>query len=205
MAIEALMFDLGKVLVDFDFDLCMRHFGPRSSLSYEQFKEVVFEGGWLPRYETGAISTIDFHRYLCENGALEMDIDEFLQAWSAVFLPELIVPEALLAALKRRYPLILVSNINESHAAHIAREYSVLDYFDHKVFSHEVGSMKPDRRIYDVAIAAAGKPPESLFFTDDRPENIASAASLGIQAHHFRSVNELVTALKECGVDTRGF
>jgi hypothetical protein len=38
----------------------------------------------------------------------------------------------------------------------------VLDYFDHKVFSHEVGSMKPDRRIYDVAIAAAGKPPESL-------------------------------------------
>jgi FMN phosphatase YigB (HAD superfamily) len=65
--------------------------------------------------------------------------------------------------------------------------------------------MKPDRRIYDVAIAAAGKPPESLFFTDDRPENIASAASLGIQAHHFRSVNELVTALKECGVDTRGF
>jgi HAD superfamily hydrolase (TIGR01509 family) len=134
-----------------------------------------------------------------------MDIDEFLQAWSAVFLPELIVPEALLAALKQRYPLILVSNINESHAAHIAREYSVLDYFDHKVFSHEVGSMKPDRRIYDVAIAAARKPPESLFFTDDRPENIASAASLGIQAHHFRSVNELVTALKECGVDTCGF
>jgi hypothetical protein len=45
-----------------------------------------------------------------------MDIDEFLQAWSAVFLPELIVPEALLAALKQKYPLILVSNINESHA-----------------------------------------------------------------------------------------
>src|SRR4030095_9333596 len=103
MAIEALLFDLGKVLVDFDFDLSMRHFGPRSPLSHERFKQVVFEGDWLMRYETGAISTPDFHRYLCENAQLEMDIDEFLHAWSAVFLPGLIIPEAFLAALKQRY------------------------------------------------------------------------------------------------------
>jgi FMN phosphatase YigB (HAD superfamily) len=65
--------------------------------------------------------------------------------------------------------------------------------------------MKPDRKIYDAAIAVAGKPPESLFFTDDRAENIESALKLGIQAHHFRSLDELLVSLKECGVDTAGF
>jgi putative hydrolase of the HAD superfamily len=205
MAIEALLFDLGKVLVDFDFELGMRHFAARSALSREEFERVILDREWLRRYETGAISSVDYHRYLRESGELEMSIEEFHDAWSAVFLPEPIMPEALLATLKARYPLILVSNTNESHATYIAKKYSIFEYFDHRILSHEVGSMKPDRKIYDVAIAASGKPPEALFFTDDRAENVESASKLGIQAHHFRTVQELLTALKDSGVDTYGF
>jgi putative hydrolase of the HAD superfamily len=203
--VEALLFDLGKVLVDFDFELGLKHFVARSALSRDEFAKVILDQAWIQRYETGAITSADYHRYLRDHGQLEMDLDEFHFAWSAVFLPELIVPEALLARLRTRYPLILVSNTNESHATFIARTYKVLDYFDHKIFSHEVGYMKPDRKIYDAAIAVAGKPPESLFFTDDRAENIESALKLGIQAHHFRSLDELLVSLKECGVDTAGF
>ena len=205
MAVEALLFDLGKVLVDFDFELGLKHFVARSTLTHDEFMRVILDQAWIQRYETGAITSADYHRYLRDHGRLEMSIDEFHHAWSAVFLPELIVPEALLAKLRKRYPLILVSNTNESHATFIARSYNVLDYFDHKIFSHEVGSMKPDRKIYDAAIAAADKPPETLFFTDDRAENIESALKLGIQAHHFRSLDELLVTLKECGVDTSGF
>ena len=205
MTVEALLFDLGKVLVDFDFELGLQHFVARSALSRHEFERVILDREWIQRYETGAITSADCHRYLREHGRLEMSIDEFHHAWSAVFLPELLVPETLLAKLKTRYPLILVSNTNESHATYIARTYNVFDYFDRKIFSHEVGAMKPDRKIYDVAIAAAGKPAEALFFTDDRAENIESALNLGIQAHHFRSVDELLVALKECGVDTSGF
>jgi putative hydrolase of the HAD superfamily len=205
MMIEALLFDLGKVLVDFDFDLGMRRFIARTSLAPEEFKSIILEQTWVRRYEHGDISSADYHRYLREKGKLEMSIQEFHEAWSAVFLPGLIVPEQLLANLKERYPLILVSNTNESHADFIARNYRVLEYFDHTIFSHEVGSMKPDRRIYDAAIAAAGKPPEALFFTDDRPENIESAAKLGIRAHQFQSVAELVNALRNHGVNIGDF
>ena len=205
MAVEALLFDLGKVLVDFDFELGMQHFMSRSTLPRSEFERVILNPQWIQRYETGAITSADYHGYLRDHGKLEMTIDEFHDAWSAVFLPELVVPERLLAKLKSRYPLVLVSNTNESHASYIARTYKVFEYFDHKILSHEVGSMKPDRKIYDVAIAAAGKPPEALFFTDDRAENIESARSLGIQAHHFRSLEELLISLKECGVDTSGF
>lgn len=205
MPIEAVMFDLGKVLIDFDFELGMRHFAPRSTLSPDAFQQVIFDRVWLERYESGVISTKEYHRYLREVGELEMSLEEFHNAWSAVFLPEPIVPESLLAYLRERYPLILVSNTNESHASHIAARYSVFDHFDHRILSHEVGAVKPDRKIYDAAIAAAGKPAGSLFFTDDREENVESALKLGIRAHQFRSLGGLITALKECGVDTGSF
>ena len=171
MNIEALLFDLGKVLVDFDFDLGMTRFASRTPLSSEEFKSIILDQTWVRRYEHGEISTAEFHRYLREHGKLEMSILEFNEAWGSVFLPGLIVPEELLANLKARYPLILVSNTNEAHAEFIAKNYGLLDYFDHKIFSHEVGSMKPDRKIYDAAIAAAGKSPEALFLTEYREEN----------------------------------
>jgi FMN phosphatase YigB (HAD superfamily) len=152
----------------------------------------------------GEISTADYHRYLCDFGQLQMALEEFRECWSCVFLPDLIVSEALLADLKRTYPLILVSNTNEAHIEFIASRYRVLEYFDHRIFSHEVGSLKPDRKIYDAAIAAAGKPPNSLFFTDDRAENIEAARKLGIQAHQFVSEPDLIDALRRHGVQLQG-
>jgi glucose-1-phosphatase len=198
--IEALLFDLGKVVVDFDFDLGMQRFASRSGLTPEDFKRVLFDAAWLPRYERGEISSAQYHRHLCESGKLQMGLQEFHESWSSVFLPNLLLPEALIAGLSERYPLILVSNTNESHVSFIERNYSFLQYFDVKIFSHIVGSLKPDRRIYDAAISAAGHPPEALFFTDDREENIQGARELGIHAHQFTNSSNLIEALREHGV-----
>lgn len=205
MAIEALLFDLGKVLVDFDFELGVQRFAARCSVPANDFAEILRNEQWVRRYECGEITSADYLGYLRETGTLEMDIEEFHESWSSVFLPDLIVPESLLGTLRQRYPLILVSNTNESHAGFIARRYRVFDYFHHRILSHEVGSMKPDYRIYEAAIAAAGKPPESLFFTDDREENVQAARELGIHAHRFETVAGLLRAFKELGIETDGF
>src|SRR5262245_22845825 len=183
----------------------MRHFALRSPLPREDFERVLRNPAWLRPYESGEISTAAYYQYLLEQGQLRMSMEEFHEAWGAVFMPDLIVPERLLANLKARYPLILVSNTNESHVQFLAREYPVFPYFDHRIFSHEVGAMKPDRRMYDAAIAAAGKSPESLFFTDDREENIEAAQELGIRAHQFRSVPDLLNAMKKHGIGVGDF
>jgi FMN phosphatase YigB (HAD superfamily) len=130
-----------------------------------------------------------------------MDLAEFHETWSSVFLPDLLVPEALLANLRQRYPLILVSNTNESHVDYIERHYTVLQHFNVKIFSHVVGSLKPDRKIYEAAIAASGQPPEALFFTDDREENIRAAEDFGIRVHQFTTVPRLIAALRSNGVE----
>jgi putative hydrolase of the HAD superfamily len=203
--IKALLFDLGKVLVDFDFERGMRQFVSRTSMSRQDFEHIILDQGWMRTYESGGISTREFHDYLREHGKLEMSLEEFANAWNSVFLPGLVVPERLLSNLRENYPLILVSNTNESHIDYIAKNYPVLDYFNHIILSHEVRSMKPDRKIYDAAIAAAGLPPEALFFTDDRVENVASAAELGIRTHQFHSLEGLVKALQEWGVRVGDF
>ena len=201
MKIEAILFDLGKVLVDFNFETGLQALHSACSISRSRLEDVLWDENCIRRYERGEISTSEFHTYLRETADLKMDLDGFCRTWSSVFLPDLIVSEQLLAALKRNYPLILVSNTNELHIDFVRSNYRVLDYFDHYVLSYEVGALKPERKIFEHAIAVSGRRAESLFFTDDREENIAAATQLGINSHQFTTVPELVAALQQVGVE----
>lgn len=205
MKIQAILFDLGKVLLDFNFETGVQALHEACSISRSRLEEVLWDENCIRRYERGEISTTDFHTYLRQTADLDMDLAAFCRTWSSVFLPELIVSEELLAALKRKYPLILVSNTNEIHIDFVRSNYRVLDYFDRQILSYEVGFLKPDRRIFEHAIKASGYPAEALFFTDDRSENIAAAEQLGICAHQFRSETALVDALQESGVEIADF
>src|SRR5438045_8594855 len=104
--IEALLFDLCRVLVDLDFDLAIGRLASRCRLPRDRFVQVLLDDAWNRRYECGQISTADYHQHLCDHGGLQMDLAEFHESWSAILLPDLIVPEGLLAHLKQRYPLI---------------------------------------------------------------------------------------------------
>jgi putative hydrolase of the HAD superfamily len=199
--IEAILFDLGKVLVNFNFETGIRALHACCPITREQFEQVLWNKQWIRRYERGEISTKDFHDYLCESASLKMALPDFRATWSSVFLPGLMVSEELLGALKRRYPLILISNTNEAHADFIRSKYRVFEYFDHLIFSYKVGSLKPDTKIFEHAIAAARRPAQQLFYTDDREENVSAARGLGIHAHQFVSEEKLVEALRRAGVE----
>ena len=201
MKIEAILFDLGKVLVDFDMDSGVRNLLARCSIPREEFEQILWDKAWIRRYERGEISTEQFHAYLCRTANLAMELSEFCRTWSGIFAPDLIVSERLLSVLKRNYPLILVSNTNAAHAEYVRKNYPVFGYFDHHILSYEVGSLKPDAQIFHHAIAASKLPAEALFFIDDREENVLAARALGIHAHQFISEKELLAALRDAGVD----
>jgi len=202
---KAILFDLGKVLLDFNFETGVKALHAACSISRNRLEEVLWDENWIYRYERGEISTSEFHAYLRETADLDLDLPGFCQTWSSVFLPGLLVSEDLLLALKRKYPLILVSNTNEVHIEFVRSNYRVLDYFDHHVLSYEVGSLKPDRKIFEYAIAVSGHQPDALFFTDDREENILAARQLGMHAHQFQTELQLVDALQQAGVEIPDF
>jgi glucose-1-phosphatase len=199
--IESILFDMGKVILDFNFETGVQALHAACSISRDRLEEVLWDENCIRRYERGEISTRDFHAYLCETADLKLDLAGFCRTWSSVFLPDLIVSEDLLRVLKQKYPLILVSNTNEVHIDFIRANYGFLDFFDHHVLSYEVGSLKPEREIFEQAIAVAGYPPEALFFTDDREENVVAANGLGMRAHQFRNQAQLVDALQRVGVE----
>jgi glucose-1-phosphatase len=199
--IEALLFDLGKVLINFSFEPVVKTLHESCSISRAQFEAILWDKVLVRRYERGEISTEEFHNYLCERASLNMTLPQFCATWSSVFMPDPLVSEELLANLKRRYPLILISNTNEAHVEFIRERYRVFNYFDHLIFSHEVGALKPDPKIFEHAIAASNRPVEALFFTDDREENIVAAKALGMHAHQFVSEEKLVEALRQAGVE----
>ena len=201
MKIKAILFDLGKVLVDFNFETGVQALHAACSISRNRLDEVLWDENWIRRYERGEILTSEFHTYLRETADLQMDLPDFCQTWSSVFLPDVIVSEDLLVSLKRNYPLVLVSNTNEAHIDYVRANYRVLDYFDHTVLSYEVGSLKPDRKIFEHAIAVSGFSVSELFFTDDRKENILAATDLGMHAHQFKTESQLVAALQQAGVE----
>ena len=201
MAVEVILFDLGKVIIDFDGNEMVRQLSACCSKSVDEFERVLCDSKLAHRYETGAITTEQFYHHLIEFGGLQMTMPAFLKAWSSVFKAELMISEDLLKTLRRRYPLILVSNTNEAHVEFIAKNYPVFDYFEHKVFSFEVHVMKPDRGIYECAIALSRTRPEALFFVDDREENVQGARELGIPAHQFKTEAGLIAALRDSGID----
>jgi FMN phosphatase YigB (HAD superfamily) len=198
--IEAILFDLGKVLIDFNFETGVQALHSCCSISRTQLDDVLWDEKWIRRYERGEISTREFHNYLCEKASLKMGLPEFRQTWGSVFLPGLLVSEDLIKSLGSRYPLILVSNTNEAHIEFVREKYRILDYFDRQILSFEVGSLKPDPGIFEHAIEASECAPEALFFTDDREENILVAKQFGIHAHQFQTESKLIEALKEAGV-----
>jgi glucose-1-phosphatase len=199
--IEALLFDLGKVLINFSFEPVVKTLHESCSISRAEFEAILWDKVLVRRYERGEISTREFYDYLCQKASLNMTLPQFRATWSSVFMPEPLISEELLTNLKHRYPLILISNTNEVHVDFIREKYRVFDYFDHLIFSHEVGSLKPDPKIFEHAIALSKRPAGALFFTDDREENIVAAKALGIHAYQFVSEVRLVEALRQAGVE----
>ncbi|WP_405085060.1 HAD-IA family hydrolase [Microbispora sp. NBC_01389] len=101
---------------------------------------------------------------------------------------------ALLTRARARVPVVLVSNATSELAAHL-RELELHDAFDHVVSSYDVGVIKPDRRIFEIAVEHAGAPAERCLFVDDRAENVAAASSLGMTGVHYRAPADLEAAL----------
>src|SRR5262249_54201063 len=158
-----------KVIVPFDFARGYRGIAAFAGCPPEEIPKRIAATDLVMRYECGQVASRDFVAELCRILDCSMEYSQFCEIWSSIFLPETLVPESLVAGLKARYRLLLLSNTNAIHFEMIRRNYPILRHFDDFVLSYEVGAMKPSPRIYQEAIARALCEPAECFFTDDIP------------------------------------
>jgi glucose-1-phosphatase len=197
---QTIIFDLGKVIVPFDFSRGYRAMAEHSPYPAEEIPKRIGATDLVRRFESGQVAPKDFVAQLC--GMLEADIsyDRFCEIWSSIFLPETLIPESLLEGLHHTYRLLLLSNTNAIHFEMVRRNYRLLRHFDEYVLSHEVGALKPSPVIYREAIARARCAPREIFFTDDIPDYVEAARKAGIDAVQFQNAGQLTEELRRRGI-----
>ncbi len=198
--IRTLIFDLGRVIVPFDFRRGYARMAERCGLEPEEVRARLKSDGLVHAFESGAIDGYEFHRQVARLLETDVAYDEFREIWFSIFLPETLVPDSLLEALHARYRLVLLSNTNVIHFEMIRKRYPILRHFDAFVLSYEAGAMKPDPRIYAAAIEAAQCAPAECFYTDDIPEFVEGARQAGIDAAVFEGAEALERDLRARGV-----
>jgi FMN phosphatase YigB (HAD superfamily) len=171
------VFDLGKVLVDFDYSIAGRRIAAKSDLSAAEVQAYLNQSPLLFRYETGLMSRREFFEDVCAHTGFRGDLEEFGNYFADIFteMPEMI---ALHAQLRQKgIPTYIFSNTNDLAAEHVRRAFPFFARFDGYILSYEVGAMKPAAKIYEALEALAGKRGPDILYLDDRAENIAAGAA----------------------------
>ena len=199
--VRAVLFDLGKVIVPFDFMIGYRALEAECGLTPETIRRRIAETGLVPQLETGSVEPREFVDRLCAGLGVRLSYARFCEIWSSIFSRQTLIPDSFLKHLHGKYRLVLVSNTNAIHFEMIRENYPLLRHFDALILSYEVQAMKPSPRIFEAAVRAAGCLPEECFFTDDIPEYVEAARAQGIDACVFEGFERLQQDLKNRGVE----
>jgi glucose-1-phosphatase len=200
MIIEALIFDIGNVLVPFDwkraenlFRLYSDHF---SDDAEKAFRELI------RRLDLGELTGVEFASLGMQTIGFKRSATEFVAIWNSIFNDNPPMARVVLG-LKKRFPLFLISNISDLHHAYLTEKYGVFQHFLDGVYSYRVKCAKPDRRIFEMAVTQFGVNPEKTVFVDDLPANVESASRVGLRSvqYDFRNHIEFEQRLALLGVE----
>jgi len=196
---KAIIFDLGNVLVQFDFERWRQALADFCPYAAAEIRRRIAATDLVERFETGLIEPPEFVAQLSGILALDMDYADFCKLWSSIFTDPL-VPEAMLEGLAARYRLVLLSNTNAIHFEMIRENYPLLRHFHERILSYEVRAMKPRREIFQATLERCGCLPGQCFYTDDIAAYVEAARRLGIDAVQFESLAQLERELMARGI-----
>lgn len=205
--IKTLIFDIGDVIIDIDYSRPGKAFQPLAKVDFSDAFSFAHQDKIFDKYERGDITSAEFRTGLKKYLKDDVTDEQIDAAWNAIFVDFPAYKFELLLKLKARYHTCALSNINDIHLQYIDRYVSshfgqegLSAYFNTAYYSHEMGSRKPEEKIYKILLEKENINPAETFFVDDRKENVEAAAALGIQAFVLSDRNSLVPFLTELGI-----
>lgn len=196
MSIRGVFFDLGGVIVRTEFQTPRQHLAERLGMEYEDLDKLVFAGPSSRQASVGEISAEQHWAAVMKR--LRRPIAEAQTIRDEFFAGDVIDHEIVdfLRGLRPRYYVGLISNAWLDLRDYVV-EQKFDDAFDHMVISAEVGVMKPEAKIYQIALEQAGVSPNEAVFVDDFIENIEACEALGMHGIHFRDPQGALAELRK--------
>jgi putative hydrolase of the HAD superfamily len=200
-AMRAFLFDIGNVLVRFDFSKAIRALAAWSDVADEREALQRIDTVKL-QYEDGQMPRADFLHHAFTLLRYRGTEAQFIAAWQNIFTANEPM-HALVRQLHGRHPLYLLSNTNDMHVEGLFRDFPVFSCFTGGTYSHEVRASKPHAAIYEIACRTHGLVPAETFFIDDLADNITAARQLGFQTHQYHPDRheDLLKSLRAAGME----
>jgi putative hydrolase of the HAD superfamily len=200
--INAVIFDIGNVIIDIDYDAMVSEFKKIAKFDFREIIQYTHQDRFFDQFEKGEISAADFRSTLRQYLKDETTDEQIDHAWNSILVAYPTSKFELLRRLRSKYKVYALSNINEIHLDGIDRyvkpAFGVADmrsFFDHAYYSHEMGLRKPEKEIYQAVIDHAGLDPSRTLFIDDKAENTEAASAHGLQVYHLTDRDSLLEVL----------
>jgi glucose-1-phosphatase len=190
--ISVIVFDLGNVLLPFDYKVAiskLEKIEEGLGKSFIKFYDEHYE--YHRAFERGDMQEDEFIKIMLSALNNRIDSKTFCEYYSDVFSVNNEVA-GLIPWLKQKYMMVLLTNTNSIHFNYGWKQYDFLKYFDKIVTSYEAGAVKPEKKIYMAVQSFTKKEPGEHFFIDDIAEYTDAAKSLGWDAIQYKSYKNLI-------------
>lgn len=201
MGARIVLFDLGHVVVDWQPIRLYRELFD-SEEEAEAFVRDICNMDWHVHHDRGVSMADNAAPLIAQYPQYESQIRAWRTRWLDMFEGYVPGMPPLMAKLEEaRVPLYGLSNLPAEIAQETFNAFPMIKLLRDVVVSGEEKTIKPERRIYEIALARMGNPePSDVLFTDDREKNCEAAEALGIKAHHFQGATGFEARLRQEGL-----
>ncbi len=195
--ITTIILDIGGVFYSLDFRTKWNGFLRKTDRSLDEIKRVLYHNDLFYPYEKGLITSHEYYREVSTRLRSSMSFSDFREIWNSLLVKrEKMFRYAI--SLTHLLKLCILSNTNDLNAEILDRD--LLPLTSHLVYSFRVGCMKPDPKIFLIALEQWEIDPDECLFFDDRIENVEGARSVGINSQLFTGIDEMKSFLADAGV-----
>lgn len=201
--IEAVLFDLGGVLIRLNYQFTIDEFKKFGLDNFEAFYTQKQQSELFDKFETGQISTMHFVNELLRVLPKGVSANQVVHAWNKMILDFPKISLDILKQVRNHHKVFLLSNTNEIHMEKVKREWQLItnedmsSYFDQVFLSHEINMRKPEIATFLEVSIKMQIPPQNILFIDDSKQHIEGAKQAGMNAELLNHIDELALVLQK--------
>jgi HAD superfamily hydrolase (TIGR01509 family) len=193
---KAVVFDLGNVLLDFDYGKAARGMLPHCDVNEQQLHAAMNQSTLLHKFESGELSNQQFFEEIKAAAKFREDINVFRPLFCDIFSPVPAMIELNERLRKATIPTFIFSNTNGLQLAFIQERFPFFGRFSGYILSFEHKAMKPNARIYQVVERTTGHAGHNLLYIDDRLENVQQGVARGWQTIHHKDITATIQTVE---------
>lgn len=199
--VRALLFDLGGVVINLDFNGAFRQWASRVGCDPSSIAARFSIDGPYEQHERGEITASAYFAALRQSLGIDLSDEDFAQGWNDVYVGPVPGMTELLSVAQKHLPLFVFTNSNPTHKSVWEHLYAdELRPFKEIFVSSELGARKPDPHAFHLVAGRMGFEPAEVLFFDDSPENVEGARTSGMQTVLVGSIRDIRGALSRMGL-----